>query len=43
MDLSLLLIVLGIIIAVLVHSGLGIALIVIGLVLLLWPRLRASV
>jgi hypothetical protein len=43
MDLSLLLIVLGIVIAVLVHSGLGIALIVIGLVLLLWPRLRASV
>ena len=43
MDLSLLLIVLGIIIAILVHSGLGIAFIVIGLVLLLWPRLRASV
>jgi hypothetical protein len=43
MDLPLLLIVIGIVIAVLVHSGLGIACIVIGLVLLLWPRLRASV
>jgi hypothetical protein len=43
MDLSLLLIVLGIIVAVLVHGGLGVAMIVIGLVLLLWPRLRASV
>lgn len=39
MELSLLLIVIGIIVAVLVHSGLGIAMIVIGLVLLLWPRL----
>jgi hypothetical protein len=43
MDLSLLLIVIGIVVAVLVHNGLGIAMIVIGLVLLLWPRLRASV
>lgn len=42
MDLSLLLIVIGIVIAVLVHEGLGIALILIGLVLLIWPRLRAS-
>ena len=42
MDLSLLLIVLGIIVAVLVHNGLGLAMILIGLVLLLWPRLRAS-
>jgi hypothetical protein len=42
MDLSLLLIVLGIVIAILVHYALGIALIVIGLVLLLWPRLTAS-
>ena len=42
MDLSLLLIVIGILIAVLVHSALGIACILIGLVLLLWPRLRAS-
>ena len=43
MDLPLLLIVIGIVVAVLVHSGLGIACILIGLVLLLWPRLRASV
>jgi hypothetical protein len=42
MELSLLLIVLGIIVAVLVHWGLGIAMIVIGLVLLLWPRIRAG-
>jgi hypothetical protein len=38
MDLSLLLIVIGIILAALVHFGLGIACILIGLVLLLWPR-----
>jgi hypothetical protein len=43
MDLSLLLIVIGIVVAVLVHEGLGLACILIGLVLLLWPRLRASV
>jgi hypothetical protein len=43
MELSLVLIVLGIIIAAVVDSGLGIACILIGLVLLLWPRLRASV
>jgi hypothetical protein len=43
MELSLLLIVIGIIVAVLVHSGLGIAFILIGLVLLIWPRLRAGV
>jgi hypothetical protein len=43
MQLPLLLIVIGIIVAVLVHSGLGIAFILIGLVLLLWPRLRAGV
>ena len=42
MDLSLILIVIGIIVAVLVHEGLGIAMILIGLVLLLWPRLRSS-
>jgi hypothetical protein len=40
MDLSLLLMVIGIIVAVLLHEGLGIAMILIGLVLLLWPRLR---
>jgi hypothetical protein len=39
MELSLLLIVIGIIVAVLVSSPLGIALILVGLVLLLWPRL----
>ena len=43
MDLSLLLIVLGIIIAVAVDNTIGIACILIGLVLLVWPRLRASV
>lgn len=42
MQLPLLLIVIGIIVAVLVHSGLGIACILIGLVLLIWPRLRTS-
>lgn len=41
MDLSLLLIIIGILIAVLVHGGLGIACILIGLVLLLWPRLSS--
>lgn len=43
MELPLLLIVIGILVAVLVHQGLGIACILIGLVLLIWPRLRASV
>jgi hypothetical protein len=42
MELSLLLIVIGIVVAVLVHYALGIALILIGVVLLLWPRLRGS-
>jgi hypothetical protein len=42
MELSLLLIVIGIILAVLVNYGLGIVCILIGLVLLIWPRLRAS-
>lgn len=41
MELSLLLIVIGILVAVLVHYALGLALILIGLVLLIWPRLRA--
>ena len=40
MNLSLLLIVIGIIIAVVVNYPIGIACILIGLVLLLWPRLR---
>jgi hypothetical protein len=42
MELSLLLIVIGIILAVLVHYALGIACILIGLVLLLWPRIAGS-
>ena len=42
MELPLLLIVIGIVLAVLVHYALGIALILIGLVLLIWPRIRAS-
>ena len=42
MQLSLLLIVIGIVLAVLVNYGLGIACILIGLVLLIWPRLRTS-
>jgi hypothetical protein len=43
MSLPLLLIIIGIILAVLVHYGLGIVCILIGLVLLIWPRLRTSV
>jgi hypothetical protein len=43
MELSLLLIVIGILVAVLVNNSLGVACILIGLVLLIWPRLRASV
>ena len=42
MELSLLLIVIGIVLAILVHYAPGIALILIGLVLLLWPRIAAS-
>jgi hypothetical protein len=42
MELSLLLIVIGILLAVLVNYGLGLVCIVIGLVLLIWPRLRTS-
>jgi succinate dehydrogenase/fumarate reductase cytochrome b subunit len=41
MELSLLLIIIGIVLAVLVHYALGIVLILIGLVLLIWPRIRA--
>jgi hypothetical protein len=40
MELSLLLIIIGIALAVLVNYVLGIVVILIGLVLLLWPRLR---
>ena len=42
MELSLLLIVIGIVLALLVHWGLGVACIVIGLVLLIWPRIRGA-
>jgi len=42
MELSLLLIIIGIVLAILVHYALGIALIVIGLVLLILPRLRGG-
>jgi hypothetical protein len=42
MELSLLLIVIGIVLAVLVSYPLGIICILIGLVLLIWPRLRAG-
>jgi hypothetical protein len=42
MSLALLLIVIGIILAILVHYALGIICIVIGLVLLLLPRLRGG-
>jgi hypothetical protein len=43
MELPLLLIVIGIILAVLVNYALGIVCILVGLVLLVWPRLRSSV
>lgn len=42
MPLALLLIIIGIVLAVLVHYALGIVLILIGLVLLIWPRLSAG-
>lgn len=42
MPLSLLLIVIGIVLAILVHYALGIICIVIGLVLLIWPRMTAG-
>jgi hypothetical protein len=40
MNAGLFLIVLGLIVGVLLHAGLGIALVIIGLVLLFLPRLR---
>jgi hypothetical protein len=43
MNLSLLLIIIGIVLAVLVNYALGIVCILIGLVLLLWPRFRTTV
>jgi len=42
MSLSLLLIVIGIVLAILVHYALGIVCILIGLALLLWPRISAG-
>jgi hypothetical protein len=42
MELPLLLIIIGIVLAILVHYGLGIAVILIGLVLLIWPRISAG-
>lgn len=42
MELSLLLIIIGIVVAILVKSWLGILIILIGLVLLLLPRLRGG-
>lgn len=43
MDLSLFLIVVGIVLAIFVHYLLGIACILIGLALLLWPATRGGV
>ncbi|HEV7614922.1 MAG TPA: hypothetical protein VGO36_01680 [Solirubrobacterales bacterium] len=42
MPIALLLIVIGIVLAILVNYALGIVCIVIGLVLLLWPRISAG-
>ena len=42
MELSLLLIVIGIVLAILVNYALGIACILIGLVLLIWPRVSGG-
>jgi hypothetical protein len=42
MSLALLLIIIGIVLAILVHYALGIVCIVIGLVLLIWPRIAAG-
>jgi L-cystine uptake protein TcyP (sodium:dicarboxylate symporter family) len=42
MQLSLLLIVIGIVLAILVHYALGIAVILVGLVMLIWPRISAG-
>jgi hypothetical protein len=42
MELSLLLIIVGIVLAILVNYALGILCIVIGLVLLIWPRIAAG-
>lgn len=42
MELSLLLIIIGIVLAILVNYALGIACILIGLVLLIWPRVAGG-
>ncbi|MGI8460389.1 MAG: hypothetical protein ACR2OC_01960 [Solirubrobacterales bacterium] len=42
MELPLLLIIVGIVLAILVHYALGIVCILIGLVLLIWPRISAG-
>ena len=42
MSLGLLLIIIGIVLAILVHYALGIVCILIGLVLLIWPRISAG-
>jgi hypothetical protein len=42
MELSLLLIIIGIALAILVNYALGILCILVGLVLLIWPRITAS-
>jgi hypothetical protein len=42
MELSLLLIIIGIVLAILVNYALGILCILIGLVLLIWPRIAAG-
>jgi hypothetical protein len=42
MELSLLLIIIGIVLAILVNYALGIVCILIGLVLLIWPRIAAG-
>jgi hypothetical protein len=42
MPLALLLIIIGIVLAILVHYALGIVLILIGLVLLIWPHISSG-
>jgi len=42
MELSLLLIIVGIVLAILVNYALGLVCILIGLVLLIWPRITAG-
>jgi hypothetical protein len=42
MELPLLLIIIGIVLAILVHYALGIVVILIGLVLLIWPRIAGG-